>query len=259
MSYFPADIVEAAQRSYAKYFPKGPYASVTIAQWAVESAYGKAEPQDSNNPFGIKAIAGQPYVTSLTREVLRGQTIEIPQKFAKYPSVEEAFEAHAKLLATAPIYKEAQQATTVEGYVRAMAKHYATAPNYADVILGLIHKANLTQYDLPVTAPPAPIKPAPPVVSTGAPLTKPKVNSMGGFLSIMMTLLGDVPEALQLIQTISSNPIAKDIESLFANHTTVTTTPGQAMIIEPNNSVPKTGVSASVTSAVPAPSAPVKG
>ena len=153
MSYFPGDIVKAAQDAHAKYFPLGPYASVTLAQWAIESAYGRAEPTGSNNPFGIKAVAGQQYVAAMTREVIKGVSIEVEQRFAKYPSVEQAFEAHAHLLATSPYYKKAQQATSVEAYVQAMAPVYATAPNYASTILGLIHSANLTQYDVPLARP----------------------------------------------------------------------------------------------------------
>ena len=153
MSYFPSDVVKAAQDAHAKYFPLGPYASVTLAQWAIESAYGSAEPVGSNNPFGIKAVAGQQYVAAMTREVIKGVNIEVEQKFAAYPSVEQAFEAHAHLLATSPYYKKAQQATSVEAYVQAMAPVYATAPNYASTLLGLIHSANLTQYDVPLARP----------------------------------------------------------------------------------------------------------
>ena len=58
MSLFPLPVIAAAQASHAKYFPLGPYASVSLAQWAVESAYGRVM-SGANNPFGIKATAAQ--------------------------------------------------------------------------------------------------------------------------------------------------------------------------------------------------------
>ena len=149
-SNFPPDVVAGAQESHKHYYPKGPYASVSLAQWAVESAYGHDEPAGSDNPFGIKAVAGQPYVISMTREVIHGMSEHIPQHFAKYSSLTEAFDAHARLLATSPIYAEAQRATNPDDYVRAMAKHYATAPNYSSVLLAVMKSQNLYQFDLPV-------------------------------------------------------------------------------------------------------------
>jgi flagellum-specific peptidoglycan hydrolase FlgJ len=146
-SQFPADVIAAAQAAHRLYFPKGPYVSVSLAQWAVESAYGHDEPPGSDNPFGIKAVAGQPYVISMTREVVNGLSEHIPQHFAKYASLTDAFDAHARLLATSPIYAEAQRATNPESYVRAMAKHYATAPNYADVLLAVMKSQDLYRFD----------------------------------------------------------------------------------------------------------------
>lgn len=147
---FPLDVVVAAQASHAKYFPFGPYASVSLAQWAIESAYGR-EMSGKNNPFGIKATpaqiaAGQASVR-WTKEYYGGQYHSVEQYFADYPDLSGAFDAHARLLATSPIYIDAQRAASVHDYVVAMAKHYATAPNYAEVILGLIASDNLEQYD----------------------------------------------------------------------------------------------------------------
>ena len=34
---FPSDVIAAAQSSHARFYPKGPFASITLAQWAVES------------------------------------------------------------------------------------------------------------------------------------------------------------------------------------------------------------------------------
>jgi len=61
----PPDIIAAAQSSQQKW---GIPASVTIAQWALESGWGKYMPPDSNNPFGIKAVDQEPFVSASTQE-----------------------------------------------------------------------------------------------------------------------------------------------------------------------------------------------
>lgn len=159
---FPADVIAAAQASHSKYFPLGPYASVSLAQWAVESNWGRAM-SGKNNPFGIKAtgaqIAAGQATVRWTQEFFGGAYHKVEQYFADYPDMTGAFDAHAHLLATSPIYVEAQRATNVHDYVVAMAKHYATAPTYAGIILGVIHSSLLTQYDSRPAAvlPPAPV------------------------------------------------------------------------------------------------------
>lgn len=147
---FPAQVIVAAQAAHKTFYPLGPFASVTLAQWAVESDYGRAMPAGSNNPFGIKSFGDQPYVEAMTREVIGGVSEEIPQRFAKYASLTDAFVAHARLLATSSFYRAAQEAATPDAYVRAMAPRYATAPNYAEVLLSVMKEYNLYKYDLPV-------------------------------------------------------------------------------------------------------------
>ena len=105
-------------------------------------------PPGSNNPFGIKAVAGQPSVMVPTREFVGGRYITINAAFAAYPSVAEAFDAHAELLATSHFYAAAMaKLPDVTAFVEAMGPVYATAPNYASVILNLISEDHLSQYD----------------------------------------------------------------------------------------------------------------
>ena len=49
---YPRRLIDAAQAAQQKW---GIPASVTLGQWAIESAYGQAMPEGSHNPFGIKA------------------------------------------------------------------------------------------------------------------------------------------------------------------------------------------------------------
>ena len=123
-----AEVMKAAQASEEKY---GIPAQVTYAQWALESNYGKNMPAGSNNPFGIKAKAGQPYVEAMTNEFVNGQMVRVKQKFAKYDSLQQAFDEHAKLLATSKHYANARaQGKDAGAFADALTGVYATDPNY---------------------------------------------------------------------------------------------------------------------------------
>lgn len=124
----PIDVVTAAAAAEAKY---GVPAKVTMAQWALESNRGKNMPAGSNNPFGIKARAGQPFIEAMTTEHVNGQDVRVSQKFAKYDSLADAFEAHAKLLANGSAYSDARKhKDDPNAYADALTGKYATDPNY---------------------------------------------------------------------------------------------------------------------------------
>lgn len=123
-------------------------ASVTIAQWAVESAWGAAMPPGSNNPFGIKATAGQPAVESPTREVLGGEDVTVTARFRKFDSLAEAFDAHGRLLATATPYRIAMtHANDCEAFADALTGTYATDPQYGYTLKWVIRNYGLAKYD----------------------------------------------------------------------------------------------------------------
>ncbi len=124
----PPDIATAATASQVHW--KVP-ASVTLAQWAVESAWGASMPPDSNNPFGIKAVAGQAGVDAGTREVEGGQSIHITASFRKFDNLEQAFDLHGKLLASNKVYAPAMaQAANPDAFADALTGVYATDPEY---------------------------------------------------------------------------------------------------------------------------------
>lgn len=147
MSHYLPAIISAAQKAQQDHSVP---ASVSLAQFAIESGYGKHMPIGSYNAFGIKAVSGQPSVTARTREVIHGKTVYVDAQFRKFADFNEAFEEHAKLLSR-PLYADAMHAWKVdhdlERGVRLMAHKYATDPNYATVILSVIHSQNLQQYD----------------------------------------------------------------------------------------------------------------
>ena len=141
----PPEIAEAAIQSKVHWNVP---ASVTLAQWAVESAWGAAMPPDSNNPFGIKAVGDQPAVDSSTREVVNGGDVTIVAKFRKFSSMAEAFDLHGKLLASNPVYKPAMaKADDVDSFADALTGVYATDPQYGTTLKYVIHTYDFTVYD----------------------------------------------------------------------------------------------------------------
>jgi hypothetical protein len=142
---FPADVIAAAQASQKTW--KIP-AAVTLAQWALESNWGKAMPSGSNNPFGIKAAAGDPYVEASTREVINGKDVTVTAKFRKFASMDEAFDQHGRLLGTANPYAHARTLVSdPDAFADALTGVYATDPNYGTALKRIMKTYNLVQYD----------------------------------------------------------------------------------------------------------------
>lgn len=145
MPTIPHEIISAAQESEKKWSIP---ASVSIAQWAIESGYGRHMPPGSFNPFGIKARAGEPRVGARTREVLGGKTVYINDGFRKFASIAEAFDKHGEFLATRTPYAHARtKLPDPDAFADALTGVYATDPHYGTVLKGLMRSANLYQYN----------------------------------------------------------------------------------------------------------------
>ncbi len=141
----PSDVSDAAIASRKRWTVP---ASVTVAQWAVESAWGAFMPPGSNNPFGIKATGDQPEVDSPTREVINGENVTITARFRMFDSLSQAFDEHGRLLATSPAYKTAmKQADNPEAFADALTGVYATDPNYGFTLKWVIENYGLSKYD----------------------------------------------------------------------------------------------------------------
>lgn len=143
----PPDIIVAAKAAQVKW--KIP-ASISIAQWAVESGRGQHMPPGSNNPFGIKAGAGQPSVTVRTREVDKhGHDYFINAPFRKFATIAEAFDEHGRLLATSSHYAGARsKLPDADAFADALTGVYATDPHYGALLKSVMHGGNFHQYDL---------------------------------------------------------------------------------------------------------------
>lgn len=143
--------IDAAQASHKKWWPRGPFVSITLAQFGLESAWGK-DCSGVNNVFGIKATqaqiaAGECKLVWTKEQDFSGHVYTIRQYFANYPSLEACFDAHAALL-TSSHYLACENAQTPEAY--AMALHacgYATDVKYASKLIDIINESNLKQYD----------------------------------------------------------------------------------------------------------------
>lgn len=146
MTQPPSSIVQAARKAALTW--KIP-ASISLAQWALESGWGVHMPPGSNNPFGIKALPGQPAVTVPTREVDKyGRSITIPAGFRKFDDIAQAFDLHAKLLAQAPIYAPARKALPDPfEFADQLTGRYATDPHYGSLLGSIIRGSDLTRFD----------------------------------------------------------------------------------------------------------------
>lgn len=142
----PIEVIDAARQSEQRWHVP---ASISIAQWILESGEGRHMPPGSNNPFGIKAAAGQPSVTVRTREETRsGRSFHIRAPFRKFATLAEAFEAHGRLLATHRAYAEARRhADDPDAYADALTGRYATDTHYGTLLKTIMRSRELYRYN----------------------------------------------------------------------------------------------------------------
>ena len=128
MANFTSEDIKLAQESERKY---GVPASVTLAQYALESGFGSSDLATmKNNYFGMRNGSSG---------------------WQSFNSKAESFDAHGKLLSNNLYSSKTANASTVQEYVRAIAETYAPSSdgnsNYAGKLLQIIEDYNLTQYD----------------------------------------------------------------------------------------------------------------
>jgi len=126
-------------------------ASITIAQAALESAWGESGlAKTGNNLFGIKADSlwrGQT-LTLNTKEFIKGQWVVVPALWRKYPSWQASIDDHAAFLKRNPRYKACFLCTTAPAFARALAQAgYATDPEYANKLIAVMAKHQLQALD----------------------------------------------------------------------------------------------------------------
>jgi len=116
-------------------------ASVILAMWGHESAFGSSAIfRENNNIAGIKYV-GQSLATGENRN------------HAVFPSVSASIQDYQRILGL-PYMREVRAATSPEREVRLICDSpYATDELYGDKVLGLWRKYNMSQYDDGATEP----------------------------------------------------------------------------------------------------------
>jgi flagellum-specific peptidoglycan hydrolase FlgJ len=164
----PMDVIKGAIHAEQTYrIP----ASVTLAQWALESGWGKSV-SGKNNYGGITAktkgavfphtpgTASEPATLCWTHEVVAGKRVRCQRWFKDYASPADYFAAHAKLLGTSPIYAEARSkypdadafADVLDPEYKPRAKDrnwkaYATDLKYAETLKSIMRSNGFYRYD----------------------------------------------------------------------------------------------------------------
>ena len=151
----------------------GILASITAAQFILESGFGKSElAQNANNCFGMKtSLSGNSWIGSTwdgkskytkktNEEYKEGVLTEITADFRKYSCVEDSIADHAAYLLGAKngsnLRYEGIKGNTDYKNVAQLIKEggYATSSTYVSRLCALIEKWNLTQYDVEETKEP---------------------------------------------------------------------------------------------------------
>lgn len=128
-------------------------AQLMMGQAALESGWGKheirmADGSNSYNLFGIKAGAGWTGKVAqvTTTEYQNGVPTKQVASFRAYTSYAEAFRDYAQMLSSNPRYAPVlQQGGNAAGMAQAIQQAgYATDPNYADKLVQVMGKLNLS-------------------------------------------------------------------------------------------------------------------
>ena len=144
----------------------GILASVSLAQFILESGYGKSElAQNANNVFGMKCSLsgntwsgsswdGKSKYTKKTQEQNPdGSMVTITADFRKYPCIEDSIADHSAYLLGAKNgsklrYDGLKGCTDFKKAVQIIKDGgYATSLTYVEKLISIIERWNLTQYD----------------------------------------------------------------------------------------------------------------
>jgi flagellum-specific peptidoglycan hydrolase FlgJ len=125
---------------------------VTVAQFLLESNWGKAGMGDAHNYFGIKARPGEPFVTKSTKEFVGGVEKRMDAQFRAYGSMAECFADHARLLCQRTrkdgrkIYAAAlAHPDDPRAFARALTGVYATDPAYGQKLVSIMESRGLLE------------------------------------------------------------------------------------------------------------------
>lgn len=126
--------------------------SVTMAQGALETGYGKSTLMTKANAFfGIKANKkwiGKVYNAN-TKEVIDNKEVNTTAVFRAYDTVADSVSDYMNLICNNKRYKKAVCNVDYVSTATNIAKGgYATDPKYIDKIISIIEENNLRRYDM---------------------------------------------------------------------------------------------------------------
>lgn len=128
--------------------------SITLAQAILESDWGQSQlASEYKNLFGVKSEDPSNSKVLATQEYVDGTWKTVKARFQVYPNFDASLLAHAKLLAqgtswNAQQYQHVVQAKDYVTAAKALQQDgYATDPDYAQKIIQIIEKYQLTKYD----------------------------------------------------------------------------------------------------------------
>lgn len=120
-------------------------ASITLGQGLLESGAGKSRlATEAHNHFGIKVG------TNWTGPYIVMADDRPDDRFRKYRSDDESFEDHSRFLVNGQRYRSLfnLKITDYKGWAHGLKKAgYATNPRYAEMLIGVIERFNLQQFD----------------------------------------------------------------------------------------------------------------
>ena len=118
-------------------------ASITLAQAALESGYGESTlAKTANNFFGIKVSSGW------FGDYVLANDDKPNEKFRKYKTVYDSFIDHADFLVDNSRYNSLFENTNYVDWANGLSEAgYASDPNYASKLIGIIQQYGLERYD----------------------------------------------------------------------------------------------------------------
>ena len=135
-------LVSIAQSAVIAERATGCPAELSAAQCILESKWLERSP--GNNCFGIKATdSNESY--QVTKEFLNGEWKEQVAAFEAYPTLQDCFIAHGRLLTEGKPYADAFEQYRedpnhdLDTLIGAVARRYATDPEYASAVMELAH------------------------------------------------------------------------------------------------------------------------
>lgn len=151
--YTPQEYIDMYKdMAIAEMHRSGVPASITLAQGYLESGCGNSDlAKKANNHFGIKCHAdwkGKGYYVEDDDYDEKGKLKK--SCFRVYKSAEESFADHSEFLKTRQRYAFLFELRTTDykGWSRGLKKAgYATNPKYADLLISIIERYELYQYD----------------------------------------------------------------------------------------------------------------